>query len=113
MATIFVILTQANDDSLRLVATYFGDPAGTRTPTNSFGDCDAAITLPRHIKREGINSISGKSLGNLQGAIYNKQVTKFIRPRSNKQSTFVFRFIPKSNYYELTGVARLGFQDQR
>ena len=26
----------------------FGIPAGTRTPTNSFGDWYAAITLPRY-----------------------------------------------------------------
>lgn len=25
-----------------------GIPGGTRTPTNSFGDCYAAITLPRY-----------------------------------------------------------------
>ena len=49
MATIFFILIQANDDSLKLVATQLGIPAGTRTPTNSFGDWYAAITLPRYI----------------------------------------------------------------
>ena len=26
-----------------------GVPPGTRTPTNSFGDCDAAITLGIHV----------------------------------------------------------------
>ena len=30
----------------------FGVPPGTRTPTNSFGDCDAAITLGIHIWRD-------------------------------------------------------------
>ncbi len=29
--------------------TKFGTPPGTRTPTNSFGDCHAAITLGMYI----------------------------------------------------------------
>ena len=41
-------------DFKSVVSTYFttlaifGVPPGTRTPTNSFGDCDAAITLGIH-----------------------------------------------------------------
>ena len=43
-------------DFKSLVSTYFttvafvGVPPGTRTPTNSFGDCHAAITLEIHKK---------------------------------------------------------------
>ena len=38
-------MVPARDHRSPLLPPLFGTPPGTRTPTNSFGDCHAAITL--------------------------------------------------------------------
>ena len=41
-------MVAASDHRSPLLSPLSGIPGGTRTPTNSFGDCHAAITLPRY-----------------------------------------------------------------
>ena len=49
---------------LSATATLFGVPPGTRTPTNSFGDCHAAITLEIHclVEDDGIEPLGATLL---------------------------------------------------